>query len=74
MVSVEENVWQEVIALWGARQGFYASQEAMVMLKEQGMRVKLVLHVLGAITVKELDWYLHQECVMLDFIAPQVRW
>lgn len=74
MESLEENVQQEVIALQEAQLEFLANQVVMVTLKEQGMRVKHVFHAPGVIIVKELDWYLHQECAKLDFIVPQVRW
>ena len=73
MESLEENVQQGVIALQEAHPEFLANQVVMVTLKEQGMRVKHVFHALGVIIVKELGWYLHQECAKLDFIVPQVR-
>ena len=57
-----------------AHQEFLVNQEAMVMLKGQEMRMKAVLYALGVITVKELDWCLHREYVMLGTIAPQGRW
>ena len=73
MVLLEENVQQEVTVHQEAHQEFLASQGVMVMLKEQGMRLKVVFYALGATIVKELDWCLHQECVMLDIIVPQAR-
>lgn len=55
MVLQEGSVQQELTAPRGAHQKLHANQEAMVILKEQVMKLKAVLNALGVIIVKELD-------------------